>query len=251
MKIGLFVDVDRTITRNFIQQDVARALGCENEYRNLEEGFQNQTISSDEFGEQLIAIFASKQFTRQKARDTYESVQLQPWAAELLQLKIDKYLVSSGPSYFIDELARNYNIPQDHVCRSEYIFDNRTGIIQSCNAISAQQKAQFVKHNLSKYAITIGIGDHPEHDGPFVSLCTIPLLTINTDKYISVKTFSLVIVLIQNMMKLGRDELAPLDVRKLTPLQVLRSFTLGSWLTLGPALVAVASAGFAVGKWWK
>lgn len=176
------------------------------------------------------------------ANDIHKQIPLQPWAEELLKLDVDKYLVSSGPSYFIDELARRYRIPEDHVCRSEYLFSPKTEIIEKCNSINELQKAQFVKEHLSKYDITIGIGDHPEFDGPFVSLCTLPFLTVNSEKYIYVPSFGLVIIVIKNILKL-EQAVVPLDVRKLTLGQLFRSFTLGSWTALISLLILAVSLG--------
>jgi phosphoserine phosphatase len=215
MRVGLFLDVDKTITRNFIQSDFAKALGCEREYSDLEDQFQRKILTATAFGEKIIDLFASKNFNARMANEIHKQIPLQPWAEELLKLSVDKYLVSSGPSYFIDELARRHKIPEHHVCRSEYLFNAKTEVIEKCNSIDEQQKAQFVKDHLSKYDITIGIGDHPEFDGPFVSLCTLPFLTVNSEKYIYVPSFGLVIIIIKNIVKLEQAAV-PLDLRKMT-----------------------------------
>ena len=69
MKVGLFLDVDKTLTKNFIQQEYAKLLGCENDYRYIESEFQNGKISSLEFGERIIDILVLPGF---------------PWVADLL-----------------------------------------------------------------------------------------------------------------------------------------------------------------------
>ncbi len=54
MKIAVFLDVDRTLTRDYIQQEYARALECEPEYLEVETRLQSQEITSTEFGERII-----------------------------------------------------------------------------------------------------------------------------------------------------------------------------------------------------
>jgi len=50
MKIGLFLDVDKTLTRDFIQVVFAEELEVLDRYRDLEDGFQKGQISSAKCG---------------------------------------------------------------------------------------------------------------------------------------------------------------------------------------------------------
>ena len=193
MKIAVFLDVDKTLTLDFIQKEYAKALGCRPEYEKIENEFQRKQISSAEFGKEIIVLFASKHLTEDRAGELFSSVRLQPWTDELLALDIDKYLVSSGPSYYIDPLATKYRIPEKNVCRTVYRFDRRTRIIDSCSSVDEQYKADFVRERVGEYDLTIGIGDNAKFDGPFVSHCTIPLLTVTTESTLHIPNFGAVI----------------------------------------------------------
>lgn len=165
MTIALFVDVDKTLTKNFIQQEFATALNCEGEYKALEAKFQGKQMNAVEFGREIISLFASKGFKEHQAEDIFGKVELQEWTTRLLSFRhIDKFLVSSGPNYYIDLLARKFLIPQENVCRSLYSFNRNTQIIESCDAISEFDKEHFVDGKAKNYQITIGIGDHPDLD---------------------------------------------------------------------------------------
>jgi phosphoserine phosphatase len=247
MKVALFLDVDKTLTRNYIQHDYARALECESEYCEIEKQFQTGALSSQQFGERLIRLFASKGFNAEQAEALFKKVHLQPWADQLLRFKVDKYLVSSGPSYYIDKLAHEYNIPLDRVCRSDYRFDRRTALIRECSSISEMQKATFVSEHAAKYDVTIGIGDSPRFDGPFVSNCTIALLTEVTDTYIYIPNFNSAINLIQKMT-VAADE-PPKDFKSdtLTLPQLVRILPISGWAAVAGILIALLSGTFTAG----
>jgi phosphoserine phosphatase len=242
MKVALFLDVDRTLTREYIQHVYAKELGCEPAYETLEQQFQAKALSSKEFGDAIIKLFAAHKFTAERARKLFDKVELQPWTDELLRFDVDKFLVSSGPSYYIDELAYRYQIPKSRVYRSEYEFDPQTKLIKNCKAVNELQKAQFVRSQRKVYGFTIGIGDNLEFDGPFVSQCTIPLMTIATDRYISVPNFSLAILLLENIVKLTQ-ETRVVEVDKMTIKQTFNAFSLQSW----GIFIAVISTAFALG----
>ena len=127
--------------------------------------------------------------------------------------------------------------------RSEYFFD-ADGKIAKCNAISPLQKTKFVEERVDAYDISIGIGDHPEFDGPFIQRCTIPLLTTPHDQYISVPTFGTARVLIEKIIAIG-ESIPSHDLRKLTPAELFSRLTIGSWglvLTLVGVSLGVGGA---------
>jgi hypothetical protein len=39
MKVGLFLDVDNTLTKNYIQEEYAILLGCHKDYLDIESNF--------------------------------------------------------------------------------------------------------------------------------------------------------------------------------------------------------------------
>ena len=182
LKIGLFLDVDLTITRETIQRVYAKELGVKERFDKLEAAYQQKEINAGKFGRDLIELFAEKKFTQKKAAEFFERVELRDWVDELFELQkpenggVEIYLVSSGPSYYIDALAKMKNIPLERTISSKYEFaEQGKGVIVKCTAIEDVQKTDFVLEMLSQYDITIGIGDNEGHDA-FVSMCTIALL---------------------------------------------------------------------------
>jgi predicted nucleotide-binding protein len=176
MPIGLFLDVDNTLTDGFIQSNYAERLGCRAEYQEIEDKFGQGTIDAKAFGRQLIDLFAGRGFTEQRADELYEFVGIQSWAPDLLSLPVDHYLVSSGPSYFINRFAIEHNIPPERVLCSQYNFNGSDGQISSCKSVGSQSKARFAASIAKRYALSMGIGDDAKQDGPFVQNCTIPVL---------------------------------------------------------------------------
>jgi phosphoserine phosphatase len=175
MGIGLFLDVDNTLTDGFIQQHYAVILGCEAEYRRLEDALQIRALSEFDFGGALIELFAAHGFTAEMAGSHFGAIPTHPWIEEILRLPVDHYLVSSGPSYYIDMLAKDHEIPASRVLCSRYGFDQQ-GRIATCRAVTDAQKAQFVQRHRDQHMLTVGVGDSPERDGPFLSQCSVPVL---------------------------------------------------------------------------
>lgn len=244
MKLAVFLDVDKTLTEDYIQRYYAEELGCKPQYEKLEDDLKHERITSAEFGKGIIALFASKNLTEARAKQIAPKVVLRDWAKPLLRTKIDKYLVSSGPSYYIDEMIKEYGIPQDRVLRSYYGFGD-DGVIESCEAVNAQQKQDFAVDQAAKYDITIGIGDDATADGPFVGACTISMLTEPNQGYMHVANFNSVTVLIDKLLKASKDaESLPVDkLKNLTLLQAIKVFSVGLWATF----CGVLSAAFAIG----
>jgi phosphoserine phosphatase len=174
--VALFLDVDNTLTKGFIQEHYAKALGCADEYLAIEAEFQDGSIDAEAFGDRLIGLFRSKGFTEEVALEHASAMALQPWTHELLKLPLDIYLVSSGPSYFLKPLAARYGIPEDRVLCSRYEFD-RDGLICRCAAVDSAEKSRYVGDVADRYSLTVGVGDHETQDGPFLTRCTIPILT--------------------------------------------------------------------------
>ena len=163
-------------------------------------------------------------------------------------MDVDIFLISSGPSYYIDDLAKKYGIPKDRVCRSEYKFDRKTDMIQACQAINVQQKANFVKERVSNYDISIGIGDHPEFDGPFISLCTISILTCSRDGYLYTPSFSTSMSLIQKLLSHKIESSEAIEIRSKTVGDIFKNL---KYLTVGSItfLFAVVVGIFCIGMW--
>ncbi len=97
MKVALFLDVDQTLTKNYIQKDFATMLDCVDDYEQIESDFQKNQ-DADEFGTRLISLFREKGFTSGFASENYRNVDRLPWTDRLLRLNLDIFLVSNGPS---------------------------------------------------------------------------------------------------------------------------------------------------------
>jgi len=244
MRIALFLDVDKTLTTHFIQQECAEMLGCKPEYDALEARFQKEPDYTTTFGDEIVKIFASKGFTEKRAREFAKQVHLQPWTAQLLELPgVDKYLVSSGPSFFVNYLAKKFNIPKEHVCCSTYTFHEETGIIESCQAVGRHDKQMLVDKHRDNYDLTIGVGDSPEHDGLFLSMCTIQLMTVPAREYIHISDLNSVILLVQRLSQ----ALVDLDLEQGPLLPKLRALTFAAWAAVIGTVIGFLAVGLAIG----
>ena len=176
MNIGLFLDVDRTLTAGPIQHTFARHLGVEEAYQDLERRYEQGSVTSTGFGKSVILMFNDAGFDRSLAEDLYEQVERTDWCGDLLTLPVHKYLVSAGPSYYVKRLGQEFEIPEENILCSEYAFAT-DGKLKGCRAVSATRKQNFVIDRKSAHSLTVGLGDLHKHDGQFVSECHIPILT--------------------------------------------------------------------------
>lgn len=176
MGIALFLDVDNTLTKGFIQRGFAEILECAPEYDEIELEFQEARLDAAGFGDRLIELFNAKGFSEDFAREHYPDIELQPWTNRLLGLPVNRYLVSSGPNYYIEPLARDHAIDKDKVICSQYRFAT-DGSLGGCDAIDTAQKAAFVSRVVDQYDLSVGIGDDIGKDGPFLTSCVLPILT--------------------------------------------------------------------------
>ena len=183
MSIGLFLDVDITLTTGFIQRSVAAELGALDAYFALEAEFQVGKIFSAEFGKSLISLFNDAGFEKLDLERLQEIVPLNPWTKHVLSIPVTKYLVSSGPSYYIRPFAARFGIPDTNIICSEYVL-SPSGSLVECRAIAAVHKKEFVTQKKGEHLITVGVGDHPAHDGPFVTECDVPILTVPAPGYL-------------------------------------------------------------------
>jgi len=254
MKIALFLDVDKTLTREFIQQEYAVKLACEKEYKKIEDAFQQNAAQLDyssTFGEKIVELFKQNKFRRDQARSFATEVRVYDWTPQLLRLPgVDVYLVSSGPNYYVEYLAEKYNIPHDRICCSIYEFDDQTAVIQKCTfPVDKFEKAKFVAKRKDKYDLTIGVGDSPEHDGLFLNHCTIQLMTRpSPDKpirdYIYIPDLNSVIRLVEGLSQ----SLVSVDVEQGPLWPKLRTLTFAGWGIVVGTLLAFLTIGLAIGE---
>jgi predicted nucleotide-binding protein len=195
MSLGLFLDVDRTLTVDLIQRQYANCLGVGSRYEEIESLFRDEKINSAEFGRRLIAIFGGAGFSRQKSKDFFDRVELQEWTEDLLRLhdgnQISVYLVSAGPDYYVQSLAAKFGIPIDNVYCSHYDF-SQDGRIDRCRSVDKQSKARFVEERAKTHRCAVGVGDDSRHDGPFLQMCDIQILTQRDDGTLHTPTLQVV-----------------------------------------------------------
>ena len=173
---ALFLDVDLTLTTECVQATYAKCLGVHDEYRRLEGDLQEDRIDSRQFGSSMVQLLAERCFTESKAAEFYKCVEQQPWCPFIRSLNADLFLVSAGPSYYVKQLAADWSIPSSRILCSNYEFRCDTGVIHACCGVTADDKAQFVSHFIPLYRVTVGVGDNPQSDGLFLSLCDLAFL---------------------------------------------------------------------------
>jgi predicted nucleotide-binding protein/phosphoserine phosphatase len=211
MAIGIFLDVDITLTKGLIQRNYALHLGVVDEYEKIEKAFQDENINANEFGERLIALFNERNFSDGFAEAHFNNISLQNYASAILNLPRENklvtiYLVSSGPSYYVKRLADMYQIPQENVLCSKYEFEEMEGgKLLRCVGVGGSSKSEFVESKAINHIITIGIGDSKEFDAPFLSHCDIQILTVVNDSYLSAPNLEFLPLLVRRLnKKLGK-----------------------------------------------
>jgi len=120
MSIGLFLDVDNTLTNDYIQKSVAQYLGVVDQYQEIEERFQDSsrecpTEASKVFGMEVIRLFNDAGFSKENLLDYFSNVTLADFCEELLMLNVEKYLVSQGPDYYVKLLGEKFQIPPENI----------------------------------------------------------------------------------------------------------------------------------------
>lgn len=260
MKLAIFLDVDKTITKRNIQEVYASEIGLKDEYEAIEEKFQNKSIDSAEFGAQLIAIFAKQKFSKTLAESFFGKVELRDGVDKLfafVNAGVDIYLVSSGPNYYVDLLAQRKGIPADRALSSKYIF-GEDGVVSKCLAVEDRDKVMFVNKNIGKYSITIGVGDNDRHDR-FVDMCVIPMFMEPIEGCIHTPNFNAICTLVEGLLTVSDLDKASAqnagavsadDFKKLTVKEAISRFSISLWMWIGGAIIAAFMTGLSA-DWLK
>lgn len=218
MTIGVFTDVDNTLTRSYIQHNFARLLKVEQAYLDLEEKYSKVGgLTSDEFGRNIIELFNSVAFTEEFSSENFAKVRLKASAEALLRMhgpSIKIYFVSAGPSYYVRPLAKKFSIPPENVICSTYTFDD-SGKLSDCDGVTPERKRAFVEERTCTHQFTLGLGDDPLHDPPFLGECDIGFLTPKageehaplSDNHIWMPRLALVLDVINKLDKRVRSNL--------------------------------------------
>jgi phosphoserine phosphatase len=175
-QVAVFTDIDGVLTHHAINMELARLLRVEKELQVIEDAFAAGG-TTDEFNDRFIPLFRSKDFNRGFAEAHFDDIRLRDKTHILLEKKnVDVYLVSSGPSYYVDLLAGRFKIPDGRWLCSNYRFDAAGGLTADVEAINSVDKHDWVARRVRDYRITIGVGNSIEQDGPFLSRCSVQVV---------------------------------------------------------------------------
>lgn len=177
MSLAVFLDLDGVLTPKAVNLQYATMLGVESELISLEDQYANGLIDNGQFNAGFIPLFRRAGFTLQFAEDNFSRVLLNTFAEEVLQANLpNTFIVTSSPSFYVDQFARKFGIPQTHVVCSRYEFDD-SGLLADCVApYTILSKAEFVRERARRFRVTIGVGDSAEQDGRFLSECSTKIL---------------------------------------------------------------------------
>lgn len=177
-RVAVFCDVDDVLTEVPVNMQLATLLDVEDKLQEIEERFYGDG-KVGAFNRGFIPLFKGAGFTEAKAGEYFESVELRNRADDLIKLEgVDTYLVTSGPSFYLDILANQHGLdPKTRCICSRYEFDKDGTLSQKgWKAVGKTAKASFVRQRAKDYAVTVGIGNHVLLDGPFLALCSIRIL---------------------------------------------------------------------------
>ncbi len=177
MSVGLFLDLDGVLTPKAVNLQYAKMLRIESRLLELEDDYANGLINNEQFNKVFIPLFRDSGFTQDFAKRQFQKIILSPYAEELVQVNLpNTFIVSSSPSYFVEPFARKYGIPSEHVLCSRYSFDDQGKINACVSPAGVIQKADFVAERVSRFSVSIGVGDSPNQDAKFMHHCTLRVL---------------------------------------------------------------------------
>ena len=204
MKIGLFLNIDGVLTEDPINLQIARLLGIEKEHSEIEDKFLEGRISPEEYNKKFIPLLQRAGFSESFMVENFSRIKMRYNHEKLLKQVDNTFLVSSGPSYFIDILSKKYNIPAGRVLCSRYQFDKK-GLISKCVApVNSRMKVKFVKGQFKKFDIVIGVAYSPEFDAIFLTPCHVRVLVDDFRLgYVCVREIDTLIELIESINNLG------------------------------------------------
>lgn len=200
--IAVFCDVDDVLTDMPINMQLATFMGVEGGLTEIEAKFYKDG-DTDAFNRDFIPLFRGAGFNANKAQEYFERVELRNRAIELIKLEgVDIYLVTSGPSFYLDLLANQHGLDPDTRCTcSRYKFDDNGSL--SANgwaAVGEAAKRSFVKKHAKKYSLTVGVGNSVRLDGLFLAQCSVPILIGALEKaFLCVNELDTVIETIGNL----------------------------------------------------
>jgi phosphoserine phosphatase len=199
--LGLFLDVDLVLTDKAINLQYAQLLGIEHDLISLERSFRKGEINNDQFNAVFIPLFRGASFTRQFAEENFDKIQMKINADDLIRKLPDTFIVTSGPSYFIDKLAAVKGVPKEHVLCSRYEFEEDGTLKRCIKPSTSTMKGSFVREHAKHFDLSIGVGDS-EQDIEFLSHCDLRVLMSGNwedSSYLTIRELQPIIDFIDNL----------------------------------------------------
>ncbi len=204
MEVGLFLDVDGVLNHKAVNLQYAQLLGVENKLNELEKRFANREITNDEFNAEFIPLFRGAQFTKEFAQKNYSNIQMRSNAKQLIAACPNTFIVTSGPSYFIDKLAKENDLRDDRILCSRYQFDHEELLSRDVIPVTSTMKGDFVSKLASRFDVSIGVGD-TEQDTEFLSHCDVRILMAgNRLEYLNVRELQPIVDLVGKFQTASR-----------------------------------------------
>lgn len=219
MRIGLFIDFDGVLTPKAVNMQFASMLGIDKSLVNLEVQYTNGVINNAGFNKIFIPLFRDAGFSRKFVEEKFSSIQLDTYTQDIVQEPdVQVHIVTSSPSFYLDQFARKFRIDRAKYICSEYSFDS-SGLLESCvRPCGVSQKEEFVRKAVPDFDLTIGVGDSLEQDGPFLKHCNIKILMgAKRREYFTCNDLVSILELVRSLKARGlsyRDGLPPLDCRQ-------------------------------------
>ena len=177
MTLGVFLDLDGVLTPKAVNLQYAVMLGVEKKLIALENQYRNGEIDNKGFNDSFVPLFRGAGFSSKFAQDHFREIVLNPYAEELIQANLpNTFIVSSSPSYYLEQFARKFGINPSHIICSKYIFDQDDLLYKCTRPCGVLEKSEFVENHLSRFAVSLGVGDSPEQDAKFLNHCTVKVL---------------------------------------------------------------------------
>lgn len=185
--VALFVDVGGTLTIENIHTVYARHLGYAAEEESLRKRMKAGELTPGAFDKEIEKILISKKFSREKANEIADKVELRDNAETLLQSEdFDIYLISLAPSFYIDWLLKNKASKGAVIYHtaSKFKFDKSGLLVSGVETQNASGKGAVARVEVKNYLLSAGIGDDIEFDSDFLSHCTFAFLVQPNQKYL-------------------------------------------------------------------
>ena len=193
--------MDGVLTGKAINLQFAQLLGVQEKLIDLERSYANREITNDQFNTTFIPLFRDAGFSLQFAHDNFDKLQMRINTERLLAATPDTFLVTSGPSYFIDDLVERYQLNPQHILCSRYEFDKQGLLCRCVQPVNSAMKGSFVKERATRFEVSVGVGD-TDRNVEFLSHCGIRVLMGgNRTEYFTARELQPILDIIANLQR--------------------------------------------------